>query len=107
MSEYVQVTTATETADQARHIARLLVEQRLAACVQVLGPVESTYRWRDAVTAAGEWLCFAKTRRDRFAEVSCAIRGAHPYEVPEIVATPIVAGSAAYLDWMDTELAER
>jgi len=106
MSDYLLVSTTTETREEARRIARRLVERRLAACVQVLGPIESTYRWRGAVETAAEWLCLAKTRAERFAEVRDAIAEMHPYEVPEIVAAPLVAGSEAYLAWLDASLRE-
>jgi len=106
MSDYLLVSTTTETGEQARRLARRLVERRLAACVQVLGPIESTYRWRGEVESSAEWLCIVKTRAERFAQVRDAIAEAHPYEVPEIVAAPLVAGSEAYLAWIDASLRE-
>jgi periplasmic divalent cation tolerance protein len=100
MAEYLQVVTTIDSEEAAERIAAALVEQRLAACVQVLGPIASTYRWQGKVESAREWLCLAKTAASRYDELEAAIRELHPYEEPEIVATPIVAGSAGYLDWV-------
>ncbi len=104
MSEYIQVLTTVESREDAERIARTLVEERLAACVQVLGPISSTYRWQGAIRASQEWLCLAKSRRGLYDAIEKAIRRVHPYQVPEILAVPIVAGSAAYLAWLDEEV---
>lgn len=104
MSDYIQVVTTTERKEDAERIARALVEARLAACVQVLGPITSTYRWKGAIHASREWQCVAKSRLDLYARLEETIRGAHPYEVPEILALPITAGSQGYLEWLDGEL---
>ena len=77
-----------------------LVERRLAACVQVVGPVESRYRWEGRVETATEWLCVAKTTAERYDELEAAIGDLHSYDVPEILAVPVVRGSAAYLQWL-------
>jgi periplasmic divalent cation tolerance protein len=99
-AEYLQVTTTTGSEEEAERIAEALVERRLAACVQVIGPISSRYRWQGAVETAEEWLCAAKTTVDRYAELEQAIRDLHSYDEPEIVATPIVAGSPGYLEWV-------
>lgn len=104
MTEFIQVMTTVEKEADARHIARRLVEARLAGCVQVLGPITSTYRWEGALEAAQEWLCLIKTSRALYAEVEAAIRALHPYDTPEILAVPVVAGSADYLAWLDASL---
>ena len=101
---YIQVMTAVASKKDARRIADLLVKERLAACVQVLGPIVSTYRWKGRVETAREWLCLAKTRKSLFRRVESAIRGVHPYEVPEILALPVVDGSRTYFEWLDREL---
>jgi periplasmic divalent cation tolerance protein len=103
MPEFVQVLTTTDARELAETIGRALVERRLAACVQIAGPVKSTYRWRDKIETAEEWQCWIKTTLDRFAAVEQAIREIHSYTVPEIIATPIVAGSADYLKWLGQE----
>ena len=107
MTDYIQVMTTTETEEDAGRIARLLVEERLAACVQVLGPISSTYRWKGAVETSREWQCVAKSRRDLFDALAEAIRRHHPYDVPEILATSIAAGSESYLAWLDKEVRAR
>jgi periplasmic divalent cation tolerance protein len=107
MTDYIQVLTTTEHREDAERIARLLVEQRLAACVQVTGPITSTYRWQGQIETAGEWQCWAKTRRGLFAEIEQAIRQSHPYEVPEILAIPILDGSADYLAWVERETGDK
>lgn len=103
MSEHLQVMTAASSRAEADRIADALVEQRMAACVQIVGPVASTYRWQGRVERADEWLCIVKTMRDRFDDVSAAIRQLHSYECPEVTATPITAGSKTYLEWLATE----
>jgi len=104
MAEYLQVLTTVGSEEEARRIAAALVDSRLAACVQILGPIASRYRWQGVVEEAEEWQCLAKTAADRYPEIEAAIREAHSYEEPEIVATPIVAGSRGYLQWVSDEV---
>lgn len=104
MAEYLQVLTATGSEQEAERISAALVERRLAACVQVLGPVASRYRWQGEVETAREWLCLAKTEAGRYERLEAAIRELHSYDEPEIVATQIVAGSAGYLEWLSQSL---
>jgi periplasmic divalent cation tolerance protein len=101
---YIQVMTTVDGAESAQRIADTLVGARLAACVQVLGPMTSTYWWQGEINRAQEWLCLAKTRADLYAEVEATIRAAHSYDVPEILALPVVAGSDSYLGWVDAEV---
>jgi periplasmic divalent cation tolerance protein len=103
-SGFVQVLTTVSSRQAAQRIADQLVRERLAACVQIVGPITSTYRWKGRVETAREWLCLVKTGKNLYRRVESAIRGVHPYEVPEIVALPVVAGSRAYLGWLDREL---
>ena len=105
-SAHCVVTTATPSEEVARRIATTLVEERLAACAQVQGPINSIYRWQGAIETAVEWYCHAKTRQDRYAQVERRIRSLHPYENPEILATPVVEGSQAYLRWLDDAVSE-
>jgi periplasmic divalent cation tolerance protein len=100
MQDAIQVMTTTDTQDAAQALAGLLVQSRLAACVQVIGPITSTYWWEDSVEEAQEWLCLAKTRAERFAEVELYIREHHSYDVPEIIALPVSDISAPYLRWL-------
>lgn len=103
MKSYIQISTTTETKEEAQKIARYLVEQKLAACVQISCPIESTYRWKGKLETASEWLCLIKTRESFFKKVEAAIKKLHSYETPEIIATPIVKGSREYLKWLDEE----
>jgi len=100
VQKFVQAITTTDSRATARRIARALVDRRLAACVQIVGPIESTYRWQDRVETAREWLCLIKTTRARLREVIATLEVLHPYDTPEIVALPIDAGSRRYLDWL-------
>jgi len=106
MTDCIQIVTTTERKEDAEAIARSLVEDRLAACVQVLGPVTSTYRWEGKIETSQEWQVWAKTRRKLYDRVEEAIRRLHPYDVPEILAVPIVAGSQSYLAWLAGEVRE-
>ena len=101
--EFIQVVTTTASQEGAKKIAQALVEQRLAGCVQIVGPVKSVYRWKGQVESAVEWQCWIKTRRTKFEAVAQVIRQLHTYEVPEILAIPIVEGSEAYLIWLASE----
>jgi len=104
VSDYIELVTTTASQDDARRIARTLVEAHLAACVQIRGPIESTYRWRGQVETAEEWQCVAKTRRALFARAEQAIRELHPYEVPEILAVAILECSEAYAQWLNEQV---
>jgi periplasmic divalent cation tolerance protein len=104
MTDCIQVLTTTASQDEAARIARTLVEGRLAACVQVLGPITSTYRWQGAIETSQEWLCIAKTLKGLYPEVEQAIRQAHSYQVPEILAVAVAAASADYLAWLAGEV---
>jgi len=86
--------------DAAEALARELVERRLAACVNILAPCRSVYRWQGEVEQADEVPLLIKTTRARYAELEAAMRELHPYEVPEIIALPLAAGLPAYLDWV-------
>ncbi|HEU5169651.1 MAG TPA: divalent-cation tolerance protein CutA [Gemmatimonadales bacterium] len=101
MADCCQVTTTVDTRETAERIATALVEERLAACAQVAGPIASTYRWRGAVEHATEWHCHLKTTRARVPALEARVRELHPYDVPEIIALPIVAGHPAYLAWIE------
>jgi periplasmic divalent cation tolerance protein len=104
MSDIVQVFTTIDSKEGADGLALLLVERRLAACVQVLGPVSSTYWWEGAVETADEWLCLIKTGAHVYGELERAIRENHPYEVPEVLAVPVTGGHSAYIDWLREQL---
>jgi periplasmic divalent cation tolerance protein len=96
-----QVTTTLPDRAAAERVASILVEERLAACGQVLGPVGSTYRWKGEVERAEEWYCNLKTTLDRLPAVQARIRELHAYEQPEIIAFPIADGDPGYLRWIE------
>ena len=86
--------------DEARKIARHLVEQRLAACVNIIPGMESIYRWQGKLESSGEWLLLIKTTVERFPAVRDAIRDLHSCELPECIAISIEDGSSGYLEWI-------
>jgi periplasmic divalent cation tolerance protein len=106
MTDAIQVVTTTGSKEEAEKIARALVARRLAACVQVGGPVASTYHWQGKVETSQEWLCVIKTLKSRWTALEAAIRELHSYDVPEILAFDVVAGSRDYLGWLAAELPE-
>ena len=104
VESYIQVTTTTKKKEDAEKIAISLVERKIAACAQIAGPIISIYRWKGKIETAEEWQCVIKSRKNLYDEIEKAIRAVHTYEVPEIIAVPIVAGSVDYLEWIDSEL---
>ncbi len=102
-AEVLLVLTNCPDEETAGRIARTLVENRLAACVNVLPEVESTYRWQGSVEQAVEVPLLIKCTRERYAALEEAIRQLHPYTVPEIVAVPVVVGLPSYLRWVAEE----
>jgi len=98
--EFVVVLVTTATADEAAHIARALVEARLAACANVIGPIRSLFRWEGKVDDATEHLLLIKARAADVALLEERVRALHSYDLPEVIALPIGAGSAPYLAWL-------
>src|SRR5882724_199949 len=103
--EAIAVLMTTGSAEIAEKIARTLVEERLAACVNIVPGIRSIYRWQGSVADDAEWLLVAKTARSRFAALEARVRALHSYEVPEVIALEIVEGSAPYLEWLLRESA--
>lgn len=104
---YVLIITTTNSKEEAEMISQTLVGKGLAGCVQILGPITSTYWWKGKFEKAEEWLCIIKSRKDLFKELESVIRAVHSYEVPEIVAIPVVKGSKNYLDWLKSHMKKR
>ena len=102
---YLMAMTTTDAREDAERLARDLVERRLAACVQVLGPISSTYRCKGAYETADEWLCVIKTTAARFDALAVHIETNHGYEIPELTAVPVDRGSPGYLAWLSTATA--
>ena len=104
MTGHIQVFTTTDSREGAEKIATELVNQRLAACTQVIGPLTSSYWWEGRLEQSEEWLCIIKTQRAKYDELERLIKEIHGYDVPEILALPVVAGNPAYLEWLDREV---
>ena len=102
MDDVIVVLTNLPDRAAALKLAQELVAQRLAACVNVLGECTSVYRWKGEMESAAEVPVLIKTRTEQYAEVEAAIRRLHPYELPEIVAVPVVRGLEEYLDWVSS-----
>ena len=103
MSEHIQVLITIDSEEKARKLQRLLVEHRAAACVQVLGPIFSTYWWEGEIEDAHEWMCLAKTTAGQYDRLESLVKENHPYSVPEILAIPVLNGNREYLDWVKAE----
>lgn len=97
------VLTNVPDAELAKSLARALVERRLAACVNIMPAVQSVYQWQGAIEHAAEVTLMIKSTQARYDDVEAAIKQAHPYDVPEIIAIPIAAGLPAYLNWIAAE----
>ncbi len=108
MGACCQVTTTLPDQAAAERVATCVVEERLAACAQVFGPIQSTYWWEGKVEQASEWYCHLKTTLAQLPGLQARIRELHPYQVPEIITVPILQGNPDYLEWIqETVRSER
>lgn len=105
MSGEIEVRVTADDRREADRIAAEVVSRRLAACAQVVAPISATYWWEGEVQRSEEWLLLMKTTADRFDDLAACVRELHSYEVPEIVAVPIVRGTPEYLEWIRRETA--
>jgi len=103
MSDYMQVLSTVDSAEEAERLGRSIVGARLAACVQIVGPIRSLYWWQDKIDEAQEWQLLMKTTTERLPALEEHIKANHSYDTPEIIATPIPWGSQEYLDWISAE----
>jgi len=103
-SEYIIVFVTTANKTEAEKISQTLLTERLIACANIINPVTSFFFWQGKIDGAEECLVVMKSRRDLFLELAERLKGLHSYEVPEVLAVPIVEGSAAYLSWMSAVL---
>src|SRR5438034_11093637 len=99
MTEFVQVSTAVDSKERANKIARRLLDERVASCVQVLGPIQSIYWWKGRIERAREWICFIKARADDYWRIEASIKKVHPYDFSEVLAFPVLLGNVDYLNW--------
>jgi periplasmic divalent cation tolerance protein len=104
MTNKIVILSTCGSPEEAEKIARELVSQRLAACVSIVAGVRSLYRWKGAVEDSQETLLLIKSTRELFPRLKSELSRMHSYEVPEIIALPVVDGAEPYLAWMDTEL---
>jgi periplasmic divalent cation tolerance protein len=98
--DFVVVLVTAGSAEEASRIGRTLVDERLIACANVVGPIRSIYRWEGAVEEAAEYLLLLKARADDVDRITQRVRALHAYDVPEVLALPVLGGSAAYLGWL-------
>jgi periplasmic divalent cation tolerance protein len=105
MTDKIVIFSTCGSQEEAEQLARRLLEARLAACVNVIMQIRSFYWWKGKIEESGEWLLVIKTSRPLFDRVRALLESAHSYELPEVLALPVVAGSPGYLAWMDKELA--
>jgi periplasmic divalent cation tolerance protein len=103
---YLVVLSTFDKREEAERISRLLLQKRLCACIQIIGPIKSLYLWKGKAEEAEEWLCLMKTSSQLYKEVEALLLKEHPYEVPEIIALPISIGSPFYMKWLEEELAK-
>lgn len=103
-NEALVVITTTETVEAGERLAALLVEEELAACAQVIGPMTSVYRWEGRIERASEALILVKTTRSLYASLEAAIKRHHSYQTPEIIALPVESGSTDYLSWLHAQV---
>ncbi|GAA0907761.1 divalent-cation tolerance protein CutA [Streptomyces thermoalcalitolerans] len=106
MADHLTVLTTTDSEDKARALAVGAIEARVAACAQISSPVTSVYWWDGAVQTDQEWTILFKTTAARYEALEAYIKGAHTYDTPEIIATPITHGSKEYLAWVSKETTE-
>ena len=105
--EACQVSITAASQAEASAVADSLLDRHLAACVQIVGPIESRYWWQGTREITTEWLCLVKTRLALVDEVIAAVRAVHSYDTPEILALPVVAADSAYLAWLEDETSTR
>jgi periplasmic divalent cation tolerance protein len=106
MTDFIIILVTTGSETEAESIAKALVGEQLAACVNILSPIRSIYRWEGKVTDEREWLLVIKTRLEHFSAVETRVQALHSYQVPEVIAFPIIAGAGGYLRWLGESVSE-
>lgn len=104
MTDKIVILSTCGSAEEAERLARALLEKRLVACVNVVAPVQSFYRWKGVIESAAEWMLVIKTSRELFDPVRLALEAAHSYELPEVLALPVIAASPTWAAWIESEL---
>ncbi len=103
MTNAIVILVTASSENEAETIAKTLVKERLAACVNILNPIRSIYRWEGKIADDREWLLVIKTQAERFAAVEEKVKALHSYQIPEVIALPILHGSESYLHWLTKE----
>jgi periplasmic divalent cation tolerance protein len=103
MTDIVQLTTTVDSKSRAIQLAETIVTERLAACAQVQGPIESVYWWQGKVDSATEWYCHFKTTKLRMEHLRTRVVKLHPYDVPEVIVVPVVDGHPPYVNWVASD----
>ena len=107
MTEKILVLSNCGSEEEARRVARALVEARVAACVNIVPGIQSVYHWQGAIQEDPEWMLVIKSTRPMFDSLAAELRKIHSYQVPEVLAIPVIAGDQNYLDWMDREISRK
>lgn len=103
MSNYIVIYITTSSVNEAKKIGRALVEEKLAACSNIISPIRSIYRWQGKICDDKEALMILKTKKKLFKQIVATVEELHSYDVPEIIALPIIEGSDKYLSWLKEE----
>lgn len=101
MTDFIVILVTTGSEAEAETIAKALVEEQLAACVNIANPIRSIYRWEGSVADDREWLLLIKARAAHFPRIETRVKALHSYQVPEVIALPIIAGAGGYLRWLE------
>jgi periplasmic divalent cation tolerance protein len=104
MNVIIQIVTTIDNKEKAEHIAKQLVQKKLASCVQIAGPLKSIYRWKGQIEEAEEWQCIIKSKKSHYKKIEEEIKRLHHYELPEIIAIDIDAASPGYTRWVEEEI---
>jgi periplasmic divalent cation tolerance protein len=103
-SDYMIISTTTAKKSDALRLAKTLASHKLVACTQIIGPIISIYKWEGKLQQSKEWLCVTKAKKSDYLKMEKVIKSVHPYDLPEIIATPIIKGSSEYLNWLDQQM---
>ena len=103
-SPFIVVITTTSSKENAEEIAKILLANKSAGCVQIIGPISSHYYWQNGLCQDEEWICLIKSSQQNYQTLENIIKEIHPYEVPEIISLPILEGSQTYLSWLNQQL---
>jgi periplasmic divalent cation tolerance protein len=102
--QFIQISTTVAKKSDAEIIAKILSKEKLSACTQIIGPITSVYRWKGKLEKSKEYLCLVKTKKSKYKKIEKTIKKNHHYKIPEIIALPIIEGSADYMKWAEKEI---